>query len=355
MAKLDIINLVYGEEYTRYFVDISLPSQLSAGNIPSLRERAESVYHIYTTVTDFPLIEASPALRLLSSLIKVNVVLITADEFRDPEYRAQKNINVYNVLIDAHRHALNNTYNDHIMILSPDIIISDGSLRNIEQRLDEGYEAVMTLAPRADKGKTLPQFQAMVTGNGDLTVSSRTLVDILIQHPHSVTQALMHPVDWEVDVVTSWWPSIFIWQHPQIGLVCHSPHLHPIAIKRSAGNENFSGTIDNDYLMKFEPGSEKIYFPSSSDEILLIECSSVSYESVPMLTPPVGIYFIARWFYQHVKPINFWFTTKPMVFLSSDSDSSALIEFIQKTIDRVNSLLSIVSFIFGKTEDRVQD
>ena len=106
MPGLEIVNVVYGDKFTSFFTDVSLPSQLSARNIPSLGTPSSSTYHIYTTKTDADTISRSAAFRKLQDHINTNIVTLPSDEIRDPDYRKEHTSAVWEVLCDSHKHAI---------------------------------------------------------------------------------------------------------------------------------------------------------------------------------------------------------------------------------------------------------
>src|SRR4051812_46032270 len=67
---------VWGREYTRLYVDVVIPAQLAAGNLPVFRNDPLSRYIIYTTADDANAIRASAAFRALSEIIAPIIEII---------------------------------------------------------------------------------------------------------------------------------------------------------------------------------------------------------------------------------------------------------------------------------------
>lgn len=347
MAKLDIVNLVYGEKFTRFFVDISLPSQLSPGNIPSLRDRGESCYNIYTTAADAATIQAAPSYRLLATLMPVNLVILSAEQIRSPEERAQQGLTVWSVLSMVHKMAIEQTRTDHLVFLAPDWVISDGSLGMIERRLDQGYEAIVISAPRTEWEGAEPLFRSWVVNGEYLALPGRVLVDIMLKHLHWLHQALTHDMRWYADVIRVNWPSLMLWRHPEIGFIVHSAHLHPVAVKRSSGHAGFTTTIDGDYLSRFAPGTDKIYFATDSDELCISDITPRGYGQEYRSDQPLGIFYLAHWIQQNTTPINRWFMEKSFLFKSSGCKDEVMAACSDISRQRTANLLTLCRSLLG--------
>ncbi|MEO0035167.1 MAG: hypothetical protein RLZZ501_1190, partial [Pseudomonadota bacterium] len=170
MSRLDIINVVYGETFTNFFVEVSLPSQLSPGNIPALREAAHSAYNIYTTKADAPVIRAARSFQALERLMPVNLVELSMEEIRDPAYRERMGMTVWSILSMIHKQAIQQARHDTLVFLAPDWVIADGSFAAIEARIDQGYEAVVISGPRIDWDRAESTFRGWVRDGEHLAV-----------------------------------------------------------------------------------------------------------------------------------------------------------------------------------------
>ena len=68
--------VIWGEEYAREFLELSLPSQLAEGNIDGSAWHEGSKYLILTTRKDAEIIKAHPAFHLLQKRLKVGFAYI---------------------------------------------------------------------------------------------------------------------------------------------------------------------------------------------------------------------------------------------------------------------------------------
>ena len=351
MANIDLITIVYGEVYTRYFINFSLPTQLSPGNIPALKGRLTSTYCIYTTEIDAKIIIDSPAYKILSSLINVKFITFPSNDIRDPVLRRQGGVNDYYLMSVGYRHALTNPTGDYFAFLAPDWIVADGSFRAAELRVEQGYDAVMVICPRPSREEAEPFLKQRMTQEGVISITSKEVGDILFHHPHPVTQTLTHDINWKCDVFNNSWPSVLIWRDEQVGIICHSCHLHPFVVKRGAGNADFKSTIDGDYMTAFPPGSPNIYFAGDSDEICIADSTNKSYkegtEEDKLAKSPAGLFFFADWLYKYNNHVNLWFLRPGFVFRKTGSDDRNVDEKRQKIAKTVDEVLRACHAING--------
>jgi hypothetical protein len=341
MASMDIINIVYGDDYTKLFIDVSLPSQLSPGNIPSIRDRASSIYRIITTEADAATIKASPAFEILSSHIPVKFDILSPEGIRDPDFRKANGINVYKVMMEVQKNVMRKSPCEYLMFPSPDTIVSDGTYSNIEKRLDEGYEVILLCGLRMSLESAMPWLRQYLISD-TLIMNSRTLVSGVLRYPHPWTQSTIHPITWEVDVHLSDWPSLLSWREDRIGLICHCFHLHPIAVKRSYGNEDFSVSIDTDYLSRLQPGSDKVYVATDSDEICIMELSPHDHSVCGHITgQQFGLFFLSRWIAENANPVNQWFATIPLVYKSANCQAQLVEQACRITTRAVQRAIAV--------------
>ena len=71
MIELHLITVVWGNEFLKTFLNITLPSQLSEGNIPALDKKCIPIYYIYTRSEDHPKIISSLIYQKLAAQIQI--------------------------------------------------------------------------------------------------------------------------------------------------------------------------------------------------------------------------------------------------------------------------------------------
>src|SRR5271163_494251 len=79
VPPIHCITPVWGETFSRCFVEVALPSWLADGNLPVLREVPGSLCHIFTRPIDQAMIESTPAFARLRQTIPVKFSHIPPD------------------------------------------------------------------------------------------------------------------------------------------------------------------------------------------------------------------------------------------------------------------------------------
>ena len=67
---------VWGKAYTKTYLELVMPAQLSQGNLKAFAGAPSSRYVIYTTEADAETIKASPAFRKLSAIVPAVIEII---------------------------------------------------------------------------------------------------------------------------------------------------------------------------------------------------------------------------------------------------------------------------------------
>ncbi|HJZ60242.1 MAG TPA: hypothetical protein VKE74_35190, partial [Gemmataceae bacterium] len=137
------ITPVWGEAYVERFVKLSLPSQISAGNlgaIPAARVR----YLIFTRREHIADIRRTPAFRRLRDIVPVS--LLSLDDLPDPELDG----NPHPLQTAAYTRGIGyaDRGNTAFVFLTPDILLGDGSIENMVRLADAGRRVVLVAGVR---------------------------------------------------------------------------------------------------------------------------------------------------------------------------------------------------------------
>jgi hypothetical protein len=337
-----LTNVTWGAEHTRLYLDISLPSQLSPGNIPALADRPGTVYKLYTTIEDGAAIQKSPVFQQLLKFVTTEIIYIetghkkrppapppqpiqqyepqpdepeklydfhaTLEDSKlihqsnifarlSPRLRAEVNgiagappaISAHTILsrchIDANREG--GKVGAAVVFLAPDMVFADGAFQRLAELIDAGKRAVITAGTRVAAETFVPAFmQAFSRGENSITISPRQLTGLAMKHWHPATLASYWPP--RVN-----WPSNMFWPVGDEGIVGRCYHMHPIVVVAKRENVNFDSTIDDDYVVRAYPNDEDVYVVEDSDELCTYEISSVKHlksimQSTALDTPRVG-------------------------------------------------------------------
>lgn len=261
------INVVWGESYTKLFLDVCLPSQLSPRNLKSFEDVDNSVYKIYTTPNDAKIITNHPVYLAMSKIIKTKIKIFNLSEYCLKNYK-------HKAMNYCHQHAiLEANQNDCALVfLSPDTIWGDGSFQTLLNLANQGKRTVMIGAYRTVKETIVPSFLELFNPNNDtcISISCRELVKLFLEHLHPTTKSLF----WGTLGSRTIWPSVVLWPVGNQGILAKHFHIHPLMVNPVKKDILPTPTIDGEYISLACPNQDEIYVVQDSDEIYACELSS---------------------------------------------------------------------------------
>jgi hypothetical protein len=284
--------VIWGEEYAREFLELSLPSQLAEGNIDGSAWHEGSKYLILTTRKDAEIIKAHPAFHLLQKRLKVGFAYI----------KRRPGSEMYKLASQCQMEAIRAGEDfDAVFFSYPDFIWSQGGMGNVAARIAEGCDAVLSSVPRAiteDMTEILPKLKIPAPGSpapSVLNIAPRDLVRLSLENFHQG----MWDFCWDTEKF-SVFPSTVMWKIPDQGILMRSYHLHPLVIRSQPTNIDyyvrFSVSIDEEYMPILFKSDENIHYVTDSDECTVISLSNreTVFSSDPN-RPPASVPVLARW------------------------------------------------------------
>lgn len=273
--KFYIVTVVWGLDYTDLYLKVVLPTQLSAGNLPALSQGSQVTYAIYTTSRDAESIKSSRIYPLLSELVDIEIILIDDIDLNHNKYAACN---------DFHKRAIieANKENATLVFLPPDAIWSDGSFARMAEITATGKRVMLTGTDlRVSRETFVEEFLQKFPpqGNEIISVSSRELVKLSLEHLHPFAQASC----WESST-SNRWPSQINWRVNSRGLVARCFHIHPLMINPSRKDILPSITYDADYMIQACPNLNEFYIVEDSDEAT---CASITSMTDPGLASQI--------------------------------------------------------------------
>ena len=263
---------VWGNTYLDRFLNYSLPTQLSDGNLGAFD--SGSLYLIVTDAADIDCVLSAPTYRALSRLVATECV---AREL----IVGSRSGNKYAKLTACQNYALGRSLDfDAIFFGYGDALWADGSYRAAQSRLTEGYDAVFSFGyPVASEG-----FAAMVhkagagRTNEAVGIAPRTFAQNVYEHLHPMARAN----NWQTDPMSRC-PSYVIWDVPGQGMLLRSFHLHPVAVRVRHDVPSFfapfRSTLDEEFVARLYRTYPRAYVCTSSDEMGVCSLAEVTGES----------------------------------------------------------------------------
>lgn len=267
---------VWGSEYVDRFLNYSLCTQLSNGNLGSAHPG--SLFLLITDTQSQKRIKSSPIYVALTKLIDVECV--------DFESIVTHSAHKYSMLSACQNYALARSIDfDAIFFGYGDALWADGSYCAALNRIAEGYDAVFAFGYPVLDG----EFKAVVSrarpsiSESAVTIAPREFAKNVYRYLHPMARAN----NWESEWMTHC-PSYVTWDIPDQGLLFHSFHLHPVVIRVRHNDPAFfvpfCTTLDEEFVAHLYRTSPRIYVCTNSDELAvcsLAEKTDHSYRMEP--------------------------------------------------------------------------
>lgn len=256
------VNVMWGETYTKLWLDVCLRSELFPNNMPAFKG-TDSIYTIYTTKKEAELIRAADSFKELSSIMKTQIFYI--EDIVDPDFLTK---NKYTAMSDCHAHFIRSTQHEDsgLIIMSPDGVWSDYSFANVLKIAQTGKRLITVVGPRTNKETLLPEYLEKFGAKGP--VGARDLVEIGIRNLHPEVECTF----WHSKMQNNH-PSWVLWKVGDEGVLNRAFHLHPIFIRPIRRDITSNGTIDGNYVLQACPDSKDVYIVTDSDEMFHVELS----------------------------------------------------------------------------------
>jgi hypothetical protein len=255
---------VWGAAYCDLFTNVSLPSQLADGNLPSLPHKDRCLYHVLTLADDQPRIEASEAWQRLKSLMPVRVEIWNEHE-RTPHETMSACLRRGITFADRHDAAS--------LFFNPDLVFADGAVDAMVKRVGAGHRVIFTTGIRLLKQTVVPEIERHRQA-GKIVVAPHELVAIAMRNLHPISRQNF----WIGDTGTLL-PATLFWPVADEGLLARCFHLHPLLVWPQNKNVVFDGTVDDDFVSMACPNNANDHIVIDSDELLMCEISDFSRTS----------------------------------------------------------------------------
>ncbi len=329
---------LWGESYVDRFLSLSLPSQLSDGNLGVFRAKTDSTYLIVTTEKDRRKIESSPCFLALKKLINTTFLIVKSPPKSDKylgasfcQYFAIQQSSGY----------------DAIIFVYPDFIFADGAIRTALRCLAEGSDAVTMPVPRVSERQFIPRFIERTGGRAAAdairSLPARELVALANQTLHPTMRQFI----WDSDDLASY-PSSLLWSVGDDGLLMRCFHTHPLAIRVDEQNPGYASpfrvSLDEEYLPKAIASSDLVHCIADSDDATICSLSDDQFAFAPVSAAARRsvVRFVSLWAEGHAATLHRELVRRPYRWHSTAIDPAAwaAVEresaaFVERVLDRL--------------------
>ena len=326
--KVFLVTPVWGRDYVRTFLDISLPSLFAKEDFYYFSKNLKATYLIFTDTDTENVIRQSEIFKKLSLFLSVQFHSIS--KF--------KNTNKYIMSVNCHKEAVKiaNRSSSPLFFICPDVIHSNGMLKKLIHYLKNGYRLIMTPGIRVSKEAFITQLLTLSRQKSSLSFSPRELISLGIPHLHPTSLATF----WENDKI-NYWSSQIYWKLSSDAFLIHGFHMHPIAIwPKSKALPRIA--IDGDYMVNACPDEKTWKIITDSDEFVCLEMSK-QLDPLVLTLQKKEVLSVAKWAYRYAHPKHLEIFENRIVVHASDiqkdwhttiSESNVIVHEILKTIQK---------------------
>ena len=260
---------VWGTAYTSQFLEISLPTLLSPGNLPSLAKALPCKFVFLTSARDAADLKDHAAVHYLRSVcdVEISVIddLITGDNYSTTITLA------YARAVRAAGDAMLDTC---FFFMISDYIVADGSLASVLQRMQAGYSGVVAGNFQVvEEGAKESFFNTFDSGRPSMIVRSRELMRWALDHLHPMTLANM--VNFPLCHTTH--TNRLFWSVDDNTLIGRFYLMHMICIRPEITNFIVGSSCDYSFIPEMCP-SGNVHVLTDSDDYLVVEMQKRSHE-----------------------------------------------------------------------------
>ena len=266
--------VLWGERFRNYFLEYCLPSLLAPGNIPALGPGAHK-FLIATRPDDWAAMAETPIFKRLGHYVLPAFCEIPPcpPDKSGAEHMGQ-----------GHKLCCDLAFHDRAygMVLTPDSMLSDGTIARLQELARSGTKLVLAAALRFGEEPFLAKLSeigavpaASRRDNGaPLSISGRQMVRAAVNGFHSETQRY----EWDAPSFPPFFPGVPAaawWRVPgEDGIVLHSLSWAPLLIDYAAVGKHDSSDLDNwtldgDYIFANLGQTDASHVVTDSDEMFI--------------------------------------------------------------------------------------
>jgi hypothetical protein len=277
--------VLWGERFRNYFTEYCIPSLLAPNNLPALINKTANQFLICTLKEDWEALNKNESFKALSHYVTPIFMEIPAPK---PGRSGCQHMGI------GHKMATERCFQDKAygIFLTPDLILSDGTLAAVQKHALAGYHVVYCAALRFTEE---PLFQGLRDLNiydpkdnqdqyhKSLNATGRDLVKIGVPAFHSQTLTY----DFGAPYFAPAAPAAY-WRIPEDGgVLLHCLSWCPMLLDYSIVKQHCTKaleewTMEGDYVARNFLHSDEIYICTDSDEMMMISWAPADYQPLPL-------------------------------------------------------------------------
>ena len=258
--------IFWGEVHRNYCTDLLMASLLSPNNIPALNPERKSKFLIVTTRPDWDALQSNGIFNQLKQYVEP---VWFEMPFPGPDELKML------VMSQGHRLVVTKAFGDRAygVFVTPDLVLSDGSVAAMERLAEAGRKVVLSVAIRFRQEILLEEMQreGYLTPGQPLVLPPRDLMRMALRNLHTETLRYEFDAPYFADQ-----PISVYWRVPGgDGIIIHSFSWAPLVVDYEALHKHDTSTfdkwtMDGDYIYRNFPNPQDVYVVTDSDEIVLV-------------------------------------------------------------------------------------
>ncbi|NRA90366.1 MAG: hypothetical protein HRU43_04485 [Simkaniaceae bacterium] len=323
IPKLHIINVMWGTKYINTFLNLSLPTQLSEGNLKSLSQKPN--YTIYTDKIGKNQILSSSIYQELKTCCNIHFKIKKISPTTCP----------FKTLLKCHKDGIKSASfsRSPVIFLSPDCIFSTGALTYCENAIKKNVRLVAICSTRMSLEKYETIADAKTKKQGKIDWGPQELAVTAIHNLHHRAKCLFL----ENNKCSSL-PSHFYFKLSQNTVLAKAFHLHPLLIWPENYKKYPVNSADGiNFLENSCPNIETWDVITNCKEISLFEVSSdeqFQSDTKEELTPMMFKFWMER----NISDAHKHFFTHQII-LGEEPQGEKTQESIEKILEPLHSLV----------------
>jgi SAM-dependent methyltransferase len=276
---------MWGYSYVREFLESSLPTLLSPGNLPAIADKLPTEFVFLTSIDDQPFITEHPAFKRLAEICTVTIHPID-HVITDGNHSTTITLAFAEAVRDSGDAMIDTCF----FFLVSDYVVADGSLANALDRMLRGASAVVVGNLQVALEDALPWLQERLAGHEQsLTLSSRELMKWALNglHPIVLANIVNIPFSHNTD------SNRLFWRVDGNTVIGRFYLAHMLCIRPEVTDFVIGASCDYSFVPEMCP-SGNVETITDSDEYLVVEIQPRSHEAKFIRPGPVEVGPLAK-------------------------------------------------------------
>ncbi len=315
--KYHFIVPLWGAKYVDMFVNYSLPSQLSPGNLPAL-PAGMTIYEIYTTPEDAAVLDQTDSIKRLRTVAEVSIKTFREEDvLLDMNFSRGRYVQNLQKMTWCYQQALAacRGIDAAFVFMTPDSVWADGAFRFMHDCQSAGVRALMALGLITVR----PLLQARLA---DFAVPTQGVIDIPPRRLVSLACDALHPLGISrlVRDGSARWNSAFYWMRQSHGMVARCFYLHPVMVRPRVHLERMPCTVDYRYVQQACPDLGEVRVVTDSDDLFYVDMADLQHVGEALPLESYSQEGIADWMCEWTDEFHRTYFQQPIILREDGAD-----------------------------------